>query len=441
MYEHPANIYVPVTKKKWFITNPVHKTADMVSTHVIEFLTGKDALYPDEGTQEVLYNKGFATDTQRSLADVYRTIPPEPNAEIAVGIALTYACNLQCIYCFQREVYNMCRGSLDAGKVEQVVHAIDALKKRFLVFSSRDMVIELTGGEPLLPASQKTIEELLESLAHENRVIITTNGTHVADCVDILSSYPVKLKVTIDGPPTVHNRRRNTKTNQGSYHDIVKGIEKARKAGVPVAIKVTIDPGNADSLCDLVDYFNRYGWTEDNTITVGLGRVGKTPHYTSVWTEAEYVEYMCRYLEKHHLTAYFDTVFPRLNYFTDVISGKEPKTSIYRCRIDRSFFFSPDGKIYPCIVMDKYCIGQFSPEVSLYEDQIEPLTSRTIHCIPMCQQCRYALVCGGGCAAESLEQYKSLYHPVCEDYPRILKTYIPYLLRNLPEDTQSRITH
>ena len=438
MYEHPANIYVPVTKKNWFITNPVHKSADMISTPVVDFLTGKNVPTPDDDTQKLLYNKGFVTEAPVSLVDVYRTLPPEPSAEIAVGIALTYACNLQCVYCFQRRLSRR-KVALDAEKSGQVIRALDLLKKRFLVFSSRNVVVELTGGEPLLPASRNTVEKLLDALTHENRVIITTNGTHVADYVDVLSSYPVKLKITIDGPPSVHNRRRKTKSGQGSYDAIVKGVEKAREAGIPVALKVTIDQGNADSLHDLVEIFTEYGWSEDNTITVGLGRVGKTSHYTSVWTEAEYVEYMCSYLEKHHLTTYFDTVFPRLNYFTDIVSGKEPKTSTYRCRIDRSFFFSPDGRIYPCIVMDNYCIGHYFPEISFCEDRINLLKSRTIQCMPACEQCKYALVCGGGCAAESLEQHKSLYHPLCEDYPRILRTYIPYLLRNLPEETKSLI--
>ncbi len=432
MYAHPANIYVPVRREEWFITNPVHKTADMIPSDVGSYLSGEGAQRPDEEMLEVLHSRGYTTETSVSLPDIYNTMPPEPTSFVGFSIAVTYDCNLQCPYCIQRSGTSMHlkdTATLTPRKVELLSDAIDILKKKYLILSSPDAINEFTGGEPLLPANRSLVESLLNILKNES-IVITTNGTHVSDFVEVLAPYRVKLKITVDGTPSVHNERRKTSSNKGTYHQIIDGIQKARDAGIPTIVKANIDPSNINNLCRLIDKFRSYGWTEDTGITLGFSRVRATPHYPSVYTEAEYVERICSYLEKHNLQEYFEISFTGSKYFNNIISGEEPKTSMHRCRNDRTFFFSPDGLIYPCILMTSYPVGTFFPQFSLDEPQLNMLTSRTIRTLPQCMKCPYALLCGGGCPAESMNMYGSIFHPLCTDYPRILEVYIPYLLRN-----------
>jgi len=431
MYAHPANIYVPVKRKEWFITNPVHKTADMIPSNVGSYLSGKGSQRPDEEMLEVLHTRGYITETPVSLPDIYNTMPPEPTSFVGFSIAVTYDCNLQCSYCFQGTDPGMNTrntATLTPEKIELLSDAIDILKRKYLILSSTDKIIEFTGGEPLLPSNYSLVESLLSILKNDN-ILITTNGTYVSDFIDLLSSYLVRLKITVDGTPSVHNKRRKTSANKGTYHQIIDGIQKARDAGIPVIVKVNIDPGNIDNLRLLLDKFKLYKWTEDTEITLGLSRVRATPQYPSMFTEAEYVEHICSYLEKYSLQEYFEVSFTGSKYFKNIISGEEPKTSMHRCRNDRAFFFSPDGLIYPCILMTSYPVGTFFPQFFLDEAKLDALTSRTIRTLPQCMKCPYALLCGGGCPAESMNMYDSIFHSLCTDYPRILKVYIPYLLR------------
>ncbi len=425
MYVHPANIYVPLPGKKWFITNPVAKTADILGDDVVKFL--KKSVTPKD-TQE-LAARGYLTETPVALSDVYKNVVPAGSPGMIIAVGLTYACNFQCVYCFQRAApQSHPQKTLTADKVSLLSQAVTMLKKRLLVVSPSDVNWEITGGEPLLPGNRSVLESLL-GITGKNKLLITTNGYYLSEFVDILSMYPVKVKITLDGTPPVHDSRKKTVDGQGTYSNIVKGIQNARDAGIKVAIKVNVDPGNVENLCSLVDLFQSYGWTKDDNIILGLARVRKNVLYPSGWTQAEYVEYMCAYLERHNLQEYFGIRFSGHHYFDDIVLGKKPETDIYRCRADRMFFFSPDGLIYPCIRMDNYVTGTFYPQVSFNDAQINQLRARSIKTLSKCLKCRYALLCGGGCPAESMNQHGTIDYPVCIDYPRILKAYIPYLLK------------
>ncbi len=428
MHTHPATIAVPLTDDEWFITNPVHKTADIISREAARYLESPESVPLDKNEIQQLCDRGYLTEERISLSEVYQTLSPKKGGPVSFAIACTYACNLQCVYCFQRADPTIRQATLDSDKIKMLAEAITTLKKNLLILSPLDYSIELTGGEPLLPANRSVVEQLLDVLRDE-WILITTNGFCVSDFVDLLSDYQVRLKITVDGPVSVHDERKKTLSGQGTYHRIVEGIKEARKAGIPVSVKVNIDQNNLETLSLLMDRFTSYGWTKDTGITFGLARVRATSSYSPVWTAAEFVEQMCSYLEKHNLQQYFEIFFPGYAYFQDIISGEDPETSIYKCRIDRTFFFSPDGTIHPCIRMSGSPVGTFFPQFFLDENEINRFMSRNITCMQKCSECRYALVCGGGCPADSREQYGSIFHPFCADYPRILKTYIPYLLR------------
>ena len=163
MYEHPANIYVPF-KKEWFITNPVHRTADILDTSTVQYL--KEGITPpDESMMAHLLNQGYLTEKHVSLPELYSTVPPENESEISFIVGLTYACNLQCVYCFQRpDLTTRNHAALTAEKIEALSRAVAALKRRFLVLSPDHLTWDLTGGEPLLPGNRQIVEHILETV-------------------------------------------------------------------------------------------------------------------------------------------------------------------------------------------------------------------------------------------------------------------------------------
>ncbi|KYK36359.1 MAG: radical SAM protein [Theionarchaea archaeon] len=437
MYAHPANICVQLAKEKWVVVNPVHKTVDILDEEVVQYLSQvKSAKRPDENTLEALYSQGFLTEEPISLADIYgRFEPPRRSSRVNFAIACTYDCNLQCTYCFQKADSGTLdaksdTATLDTQKIEMLLDAIGELKRELLVLSLDQLSFEITGGEPLLPSNRSVVEQLLDGLGNRSPVLITTNGTHVSEFVDLLSSHYVYLKITLDGIPSVHDKRKRTITKEGTYDSIVKGIRRARDEDILVTVKVNVDRHNFRDLHRLVDRFRSYGWLEDEKIRFGLARVRPTSLYPSGWTPAEFVENMCSYLEKHGLQRLFRVTFKGEEFFEEIFSGREPETDIYRCKIDKIFFFSPDGSFCPCIHMTQYPTGTFFPKFSMSRERINILKSRTIKSMPKCMQCSYALICGGGCPAESLKEHESLFNPMCLDYPRILRAYIPYILQN-----------
>ncbi len=436
MYAHPANICVPLGKNEWFITNPVYKTADILEPEIIQYINQKSSVKPDEDILEVLYNHGYMTEEPVSLPEIYRNMPSDAGSSIVFSIIVTYNCNLQCVYCYQRACENLRekKDILDTEKTTFLLDAIDRLKQRFLIFSPSQATFEITGGEPLLPSNSSVLEQLLHGLGNRALVSVTSNGYYLSEFVDLLSEYPITLKVTMDGVPAVHDQRKKTLANTGTYHRIVEGISKAREAGIPVVVKVNVDERNYDNLPSLADLFQTYGWVEDEGVTFGLAKMWTTSLYPVEWTFANYVENMCSYLEKYDLQDVF--AFNPLgdHYFEEIISGKEPKTGTYNCRMDRRFSLRPDGSIFCCNRISQNPTGTFYPRFTIDEERMKVLQSRHIKNMPKCMQCKFALICRGGCPAESMERYQSLFHPMCMDYPRILKSYIPYLLRTRLRD-------
>ena len=440
MYAHPANIYIPLgdDSAHWFLTNPVYKTADIVSWKIVHTLQRESGALSSANIPEELYRRGYVTEPPVSLAEVYPTIPDESSSNILISVAVTYECNLRCTYCFQNHTSSQHSHRFDSEKISLLSQAIDILKRKYVVFSPSHIHWELTGGEPLLPANRSAVEGLLEVAGHASPIFITTNGTSIPEYTALLSSYPVRLRITLDGIPAVHDTRRISASGQGTCQKIIEGIESAREAGIPITVKINLDPQNLTLLDKGFEMMERYGWIDDPDVSLGLARVRATPTYDSVWTESAFVTHICSYLEEHHLQKYVDVLFTGSRYFKDIIEGKEPKVRIRRCRIDKNFFFNPDGLIFPCILLESYPVGTFYPSFSLDEGKMISLKNRVITTLSQCRQCRYALICGGGCPADSLERYGTLFRHACIDYPHILKNYIPYLLKSLKNKCYSR---
>jgi len=88
----------------------------------------------------------------------------------------------------------------------------------------------------------------------------------------------------------------------------------------------------------------------------------------------------------------------KLSYYTNVIS------------------FAPDGKLYPCCGLsthDMYPMEEYiNPHLDI--NAISQLKRRNILNLKKCHDCKFLLVCGGGCAfRDSDEGNVDLYNTTC----------------------------
>ncbi|MFT5683668.1 MAG: radical SAM protein with 4Fe4S-binding SPASM domain [Myxococcota bacterium] len=174
-------------------------------------------------------------------------------------IELTRRCNLRCAACFVFE-QEPDLNNLDELPTELVLSVLDEL-------AGFRALLHITGGEPFMHPGIWTILSRAAQLGVEG-ILINTNGTRMdAASIEKLSalSVPVRLLVSIDGPPGVHETSRGrTVTDQA-----LTAIRDCVAAGV--------DAQPASILTSELVEFGVGAWQDWLTQTIG------TPLHLTLW--------------------------------------------------------------------------------------------------------------------------------------------------------------
>ena len=93
-----------------------------------------------------------------------------------------------------------------------------------------------------------------------------------------------------------------------------------------------------------------------------------------------------------------------------------------------SFCFAPNGTITTCLTYvgrGDCTIGTFDETgVRVDKERLSAWTKRDPFRMPGCADCKYLLLCGGGCPVKSLERFEDIQCNVCSDIERTLEVYV-----------------
>ena len=97
---------------------------------------------------------------------------------------------------------------------------------------------------------------------------------------------------------------------------------------------------------------------------------------------------------------------------------------------NRKGVFDPLGNVYVCtehVGLTEQRVGTFWPSLEMLPERIERWHSRTVDNLSLCLKCRYALLCGGGCAYHAEVERGDMYVSYCdrfdEQFRRIAQEY------------------
>lgn len=151
-------------------------------------------------------------------------------------------CNLRCKYCYVADGREFMLATMPLTVATEAVDWLVTRKNHML-----PLQIRFFGGEPLLnmPVIRQTIL-YCEKLKGKNNIkfeyFLSTNGTLIDEEVALfLKQYNVHVKISIDGPESVHNRNRKYADGNGSYEATVRGIRTIQKCGVLPTACVTLE--------------------------------------------------------------------------------------------------------------------------------------------------------------------------------------------------------
>ena len=348
----------------------------------------------------------------------------------------SYQCNLKCTYCFEMELPSNPYKYMNGKILDDSIKAAEEISKEK---SGKVDSVELFGGEPLLLKNKPLIKKILKFAREKDAPItIITNGVLAKDFIDLLLPAKEKidmLQITVDGPPEIHDKRRKFPSGKGSFNKISKSIDLLLKNNINTNIRVNIDNTNIEHIFDLYEYVSKKSWLKHPNFSIRLALVidHSTMDYNNVIIpEEKLLERLIEVYDKYPVLEdkFGFYIFKPLRHILDIVKGApnvSPKFFNCESNLLELNVFCPDGYIYACgesIGKPDYAIGKFSPRLEFYPDKEKLWTERTILNIEKCRTCKFAPLCGGGCAFSSILIYKDNSKPICERYQEVLDTFL-----------------
>lgn len=185
----------------------------------------------------------------------------------------TYACNFRCSYCFEDHLLHESTQFMTDQQITDVFSAIDILHKESKLDKG---LINLFGGEPLMPPAKNLVEKICEEAAKRNFIIgCNTNGYHLKAFADIFERFRdcLSVMVSVDGPEEIHDRRRFLSGGQGTFGRIHQGINELLNRNISVMIRINIDKTNINNVPELINYYHQCGFFNHPSFSVTFAPV------------------------------------------------------------------------------------------------------------------------------------------------------------------------
>ena len=347
-------------------------------------------------------------------------------------------CNYRCAYCFENDLHN-CSLTASAGKtamdedeVEWVFRAADQVN----VTSTAAKQITLFGGEPLNKDNKDIVDQIVKKgVSKGYHFAAVTNGHDLDAFLPLLGKNAISwIQVTIDGPRHIHDRRRIPLDGSSSYETVTANIRKAlAETDISVKIRVNLDDGNLDAFGELLEAFDGEGWMGGDRVSVNAAIV-YAKDKDGVAAPRRDISSMQNKL-RPYTEKYTNVTIgcPQSNaegYIFSALVSERPfmLRSSYCGSASGMYIFQPGGKINSCWEsVGKECseIGRYSADgFDIYPTPAIEWFGRSVAEIPECLDCKYCLLCAGGCPQYAQYKYKTLYKPFCDDFD---KTYAQVL--------------
>ncbi len=439
--ESSFNYFYQIDPRYTVLNNTLTGALDIVENSIWDLVLEKKFTEIKADPLSNLIERGYLYDDPKKedslLATLYKNyIKKAGSRPLRIVFCPSYHCNLRCVYCFEAGLPANPNKFMSSAVLND---AIDSAIKLSDKKAGKIESVELFGGEPLLAKNRPLVKKIIDFAAEKDAPItIITNGVLAKDFIDILA--PVKdriemLQITIDGPPPVHDKRRKYPSGKGSFKKISESVDLLLKNKFKTNIRINIDNDNIAHLPDLYEYITSMGWLKDPNFSIRLAIV--TDHCTldyddTIIPEEILLEKLVEVYDKDpHLEELFGFyIFKPLRHILDIINGApnvSPKFFNCESNLLELNVFCPDGYIYACgesIGKPEIAIGKFSPELKFFKEKEELWTDRTILNIEKCRTCKFAPLCGGGCAYSSLVIYGNNQTPICERYKEVLDTFL-----------------
>ncbi len=451
------NIIVKINntdKSEFAILNPISGCFDLMNESEYNSLQKiNEVTQLDSDFVSYLLERGYIfknhEDQDTAINKAYEEFNHEiSQSQVQLMLVPTYGCNLACTYCFQHGVDG--RPTLIS---KETVDSFFEFAKTNFSKNTQKPFITLFGGEPLVnsPAQRSIIEYIIDKCAEEDyELSAVTNGYDFIEYVDILKKVKIKeIQFTLDGSKDVHDLRRGTANKKGTFDRIIEGIEAAVENNMPVNLRSVVDTENINDILNLAQFLDEKGWLDlsSELFKTQIGRnyelfecYAKPQHLMTqveLWGEFAHLSKTYPILSKFHRPD-----FKGIRHLVD--TGEMYMASFDTCPACKTeWVFDLYGNIYGCTAScgrEEYLLGTFWPEVDLNSDAINTWKKRDVKSIPKCRDCKYDVICGGGCGIVAANQNnREILSPDCRPIQELIEIGINHYIdeiRAMTEDIE-----
>lgn len=358
-------------------------------------------------------------------------------------ICPTMGCNLRCTYCYQDHKIH---GNFKVMSDIQLNTIFDYIKKckndmEEKIGSYNAIKIGLFGGEPLLKGNYKIVERVLEFAKKINtKVYITTNCTTISDYEKLFIKYKdiIRIQITFDGNKLNHDKRRIYSSGAGTFDEICKNINKILNIGIKTTARINVDKENIQELSELKSVFELNGWSKNSlfkTYATPIRNYENPVNLSEVLSDSEILDVFMKngwYGKNDSFINSMDSsvydVVKRIFKSADLNVAIPWQITYCSASQGVQYCFAPDGSISTCLKCvgnNDYKIGTFDGNgVYINDEKIKKWTNRDPFEIPKCRNCKFILLCAGGCPFYSLKNFKNINCGVCNDIEKTLEVYV-----------------
>ena len=396
---------------------------DLETKRLLENLQNKQNL--DEFRIKLLLDKKIICSenevVQRPLLDITKV------RSVDTWIHLTNSCNLSCPYC-----YIINKGPYQHMPLSIIRAYLDKLEKTVKKHQLNSLSIRLSGGEPTL--CKENIFFLVEEIKNrfavkgiKTKLILLTNGTILdSNLLQFLALNSIGICISLDGIDEWHNLTRFFTNGKGSFDLVRENICACKKHGLSPTILTTIVENNINGIYPLSKFL-----IDENLLfrfSVFRDNVGDYPSYSGFIKRTLFILKQC-------YDYYASAIREGKSTFRHKFAGIhiDKKYHLRSCGIGYSgVAVNHFGNVFSCQAnMHKKSIGNLWDENTLLEmawsqKTFPELNGNTVFGYEGCENCKWALICGGGCSvinanARGAATKKS---PYCE----LFKILIPIIV-------------
>jgi len=314
---------------------------------------------------------------------------------LCITIILSYNCNFNCFYCFQRETRKNERNVVfSKSSFDKLTEFIT---ERVTRYRFKKLDITWMGGEPLLFKEElkfyySALKVLAKRLDIELYNLIISNGyLFDKDFFEFISKAEnMRVQITIDGPPDSHNKKREHKKSENTFCRILSNVETLIKMEVDTFIRINIAHNEENYMSNIDELFGCFEQTSvaQKKGIVHIAKIEPIINNISEYSEKEFkafsdieFEIYKKYLTKDYL------YIPKLKL-----------TSGCRALGTYEYIVDPSGKIFKCPMhtQQEYCVGSINNFDLLDQNYLKWLAWTPFN-KEKCKRCSILPICMGGC--------------------------------------------